>query len=445
VNLGVATIAETTARIRSGEVTALELTEAALERIARRDSALNCFTRICVERARAAAARIDAACAAGQKLPPLAGVPYGVKDLFDVAGLPTLAGSKINADDPPAKRDAAVICRLESAGTILVGTMNMDEYACGLTTENSHYGPTLNPHDHTRVAGGSSGGSAAAVADGLVPFSLGSDTNGSVRVPASLCGVYGMKPTFGRISRTGLFSFAPSFDHVGFFARSASDLALVYDTLRGADPDDPASPVMATRRAALRVAVTTGYFAEHAELEALEAVGWAAERLQARHRIDLPETARARAAAAVITACESGNLHLARLRRRSADFDPLVRPRLIAGALCPAQWYLQAQPFRRWYRGAVLRALRGADVLLAPATPCVAPLLGQETNTLDGTELPMRLSLGIYTQPISFIGLPGVVVPAPRAGRLPIGVQIVARPWREADCLRAANALANPM
>ncbi len=225
--------------VRAGSRPALGVVEATLDRIARFDPLLNCFTAILAERARAAAARIDALIAAGRDPGPLAGVPFAAKNLFDIAGLTTLAGSKILADNPPATRDAFAVAQLESAGAILVGALNMDEFAYGFTTQNTHYGATRNPHDCARTAGGSSGGSAAAVAAGLVPLTLGTDTNGSVRVPAALCGVFALKPSFARLSRRGVYPFVDSLDHVGVFARSVRDLTVAYDVLQGRDSEDP--------------------------------------------------------------------------------------------------------------------------------------------------------------------------------------------------------------
>ena len=225
--------------VRGGRARAREICERTLARIAARDPAINAFTRVLTEQALADADRVDATIAAGRDPGPLAGMPFAVKNLFDVAGLTTLAGSRINASRPPAARDAFAVAAIQRAGGVLVGALNMDEYAYGFTTENSHYGPTRNPHDPTRVAGGSSGGSGAAVGAGLVPLALGSDTNGSIRVPAALCGVFGLKPTYGRLSRTGSALFAASLDHVGPLGRSVRDVAATYDVMQGSDPRPP--------------------------------------------------------------------------------------------------------------------------------------------------------------------------------------------------------------
>ena len=221
------------AAIRRREVTASAIVNEALVRIADQNPTLNCFTTVTPDTAIASAELIDKVIAKGENPGPLAGVPFAVKDLFDIAGVTTLAGSKINAENPPAQQDATAVAALKRAGAVLTGALNMDEYAYGFTTENSHYGATRNPHDPSRIAGGSSGGSAAAVAAGMVPLTLGSDTNGSIRVPAALCGVFGFKPTYGRLSRSGVHLFVGSFDHIGPFARSVRDIALVFDILTG--------------------------------------------------------------------------------------------------------------------------------------------------------------------------------------------------------------------
>ena len=431
------------------KISALSATEAALARIARYNPVLNCFTDITAERARAKARAVDAAIAAGQSVGPLAGVPFAVKNLFDVQGLATRAGSKINRDLKPSPRDATLIERMEAAGAVLVGALNMGEYAYDFTGENVHDGPSRNPHDVTRMTGGSSGGSGGAVGGGLVPIALGSDTNGSIRVPSSFCGIFGLKPTYGRLSRARSFPFVASFDHLGPFARNTSDLALAYDAMQGPDPDDaacatrpvePVAPLLTQDIGNLRVAIAGGYFQQNVFPEAMEAVARIAKALGTTRIVEIPEAARARAAAYVISTTEGASLHLDRLRRRPDDFDPAVRDRLLAGAMVPAPLVDRAQKFRRWYRARVLELFKTVDVILAPATPCVAPKLGQVTFTLDGVELPVRANIGIHTQPISFIGLPVVAVPVPLEP-MPIGVQIIAAPWREDIALRVAFAV----
>jgi AtzE family amidohydrolase len=436
--------------VRAGRLSARAAVEAALERIATLDAALNCFTAVLAESARREAEAVDARLARGEDPGRLAGVPFAVKNLFDVKGLTTLAGSRINASRPPAERDAAAVAALRRAGAVLVGALNMDEYAFGFTTENSHYGPTRNPHDRERVAGGSSGGSGAAVGARLVPLTLGSDTNGSIRVPAALCGVFGLKPTYGRVSRAGTALFAGSFDHVGPLARSARDLAAAFDELQGPDVADPVAsrrPAEPSRRelasgiAGIRFAVADGHFARGGEPDVLAAVRTVADALGARDAVTIPEAHRARAAAMIITAAEGAQLHLPDLRRRPDEFDPLTRDRFLAGALIPAAAYVAAQRFRAWYRARVAALFEQIDVMLAPTTPCSAPRIGQDRISLAGVEVFMRPTLGLYTQPLSFIGLPVITVPLARRSGLPLGVQLVAAPFRESFLLRTAHYL----
>jgi AtzE family amidohydrolase len=288
------------------------------------------------------------------------------------------------------------------------------------------------------------------VAAGLVPITLGSDTNGSIRVPAAYCGILGLKPTYGRLSRRGAYPFVSSFDHVGAFARSVRDITAAFDTLQGADPRDPVCttrspefclPQLAQGIDGLRMAIADDYFAKGGEPEVFEAVEQVAEALGVRQRVIIPEAHRARAAAYVITASEGGNLHLQRLKTRPQDFDPATRDRLLAGALIPGTWYLQAQRFRRWYRDRVQELFQQVDLIIAPATPGVAPLIGQQTMTIEGEEVLTRPNIGLYTQPLSFIGLPILTVPVARPYGLPLGVQIIAAPYQEAMILRAAAAL----
>jgi 1-carboxybiuret hydrolase len=442
-----ATSAEIARAVAAGETSALNVIDDAFARIEERNPTLNAFTAVTADRARAKARAIDAM--RDKTKLPLAGVPFAVKNLFDIEGLPTVAGSKINRARPQAKRDSPLIERLEAAGAVLVGALNMGEYAYDFTGENVHDGPSRNPHDTSRMTGGSSGGSGGAVGGGLVPLALGSDTNGSIRVPASLCGIFGLKPTYGRLTRARSFPFVASLDHLGPFARSARDLALPYDAMQGPDAEDaacvdrpfePATPLLEHGLDGLRIAVASGYFRKGAFPEAIDALDRVAIAAGARGEIEIPEAARARAAAYIITATEGASLHLGRLRKQAHDFDPAVRDRLIAGAMVPSTLVVKAQNFRRWYRERVLELFKTCDAILAPATPCTAPKIGQQTFMLDGVELPVRPNMGLYTQPISFIGLPVVAVPVPLKP-LPIAVQIICAPWREDVALRIAHAL----
>lgn len=439
------------AAVAAGQVSARELLDASLACIDSTDGRVNAFTETTRTRARAEADAVDAQRARGEALGPLAGVPYAVKNLFDIEGLTTLAGSKINRGLPAASADAVLVTQMKAAGAVLVGALNMDEYAYGFTTENTHYGPCRNPHDLTRIAGGSSGGCGAAVAAGQVPVTLGSDTNGSIRVPSSLCGVWGLKPTFGRLSRRGSYPFVHSIDHLGPLAGSLGGLALAYDALQQPDPLDPGShalrvqpvsPVLGKGAGGLRIGVLGGYFHDNAGPEAREVVALAARTLGAQADVVWPDAALARAAAFIITASEGGSLHLGDLRTRADEFEPLSVDRFIAGALQPADWYVRAQRFRRSYRDKVNALFQDWDVLLTPATPVGATVIGTEWLDINGVRQPCRAAMGLLTQPISFSGCPVVTAPMwPAAGGMPIGVQVIAAPWREDLALRAAQVL----
>jgi aspartyl-tRNA(Asn)/glutamyl-tRNA(Gln) amidotransferase subunit A len=409
----------------------------ALARIGRHNGALGAFTDVVSNR--------ECVNPSG----PLAGVPFAVKNLFDVKGLPTRAGSKINRDMAPAAVDATLIQRLEAAGAVLVGSLNMGEYAYDFTGENAHDGPSRNPHDLERMTGGSSGGSGAAVAAGLVPIALGSDTNGSIRVPSSLCGTFGLKPTYGRLSRHGTFPFVTSFDHLGPLADSVRNLALSYDAMQGSDDNDPVQaerPIEPTVASlddgigGLRAARLGGWFEGTGEAKA--AADRIAAALGSTGTIELPDVPAARAAAFLITMAEGAALHAQRLRTRAADFDADVRDRLIAGTMIPASWIVRAHKLRRAWRTRILPVFEQVDILVAPATPMTAPKIGQKTAMIGGTEQLIRPNLGLMAQPISFLGLPVVAVPVWLPGAtLPIAAQVIAAPWREDVALKAARHL----
>jgi aspartyl-tRNA(Asn)/glutamyl-tRNA(Gln) amidotransferase subunit A len=353
-----------------------------------------------------------------------------VKDLFDIAGLPTTAGSRLYAAAPAATADAEAIRRLQAAGAVLVATLNMDEFAYGFATINALHGTTRNPHDLSRLAGGSSGGSAAVVAAGLMPFSLGSDTNGSIRVPASLTGLYGLKPTHGDLPMAGVFPFAQSFDDIGPFTGSLDDMRLIWEVLSGRSVTGTAAP--------LRIARLGGRFAEN--LDADQGAAMAAIAPNAPI-VTLSDIARARSAAFLITACEGGRLHREGLSRDAMAFDPQVRDRLIAGALLPDALYEQAQEFRHAFRAQVLDLIAPYDVLIAPGTPCPAPPVDDPRILIDGAMTAARADLGIHTQPISFTGLPSLSVPLYRPGKLPLGLQLIGKPGAEPVLFQMAALL----
>ncbi|MEN4540285.1 MULTISPECIES: AtzE family amidohydrolase [Pantoea] len=436
--------------IQQGEISALEVAKRTLQAVEQHNPALNAWTEVTGPRMLKEAADVDAQRQRGETLPPLAGIPYAVKNLFDVAGHTTLAGASLFSDRPAARADAFAVDKLRRSGALLSGMLNMDAYAYGFTTENSHYGATHNPHDLSRVAGGSSGGSAAAVAAGLVHFSLGTDTNGSIRVPASLCGIFGLKPTFGRLSRSGSHPFVASLDHIGPLARRVEDLALVYDLLQGADHTDAFQadrplaatlPGLSQGSEALRCGVLGGFFARWCDEDARAAVAVVAAALDAQEEVLMPDAELARSAAFIMTAAEGGNHYLPALRQTPEQFEPNSRERLLAGAMMPGAWYVQAQRFRRHFQQQVLPLFDRFDVLIAPATPCSAITIGQQTLSIQGESLPAKASMGMLTQPISFLGLPVCTVPLATRSGLPIGLQLIARPFNEEAVLRAAWAL----
>jgi len=433
-----------------GEISARDVAQQTLQAIAQHNPAINAWTEITAQRMLQEAEQIDVQRQRGETLPALAGIPYAVKNLFDVAGHSTLAGAQLFSTRTPAAEDAWAVNRLRRAGALLTGMLNMDAYAYGFTTENTHFGATRNPHDLTRVAGGSSGGSAAAVAAGLVHFSLGTDTNGSIRVPASLCGIFGLKPTFGRLSRSGSHPFVASLDHIGPLARSVDDLTLVYDALQGADAQDafqaqqpvqPARTTLVQGAEGLRCGQLGGFFSRWCTDEVRTAVATVAQALNAIEEVTLPEAELARSAAFIMTAAEGGNHYLPALRRTPQLFEPHSRERLLAGAMLPSAWYLQAQRFRRYFQQQVLPLFDRFDILIAPATPCTATTIGQETIHINGQDLPTRASMGMLTQPISFLGLPVCTVPLLTTSGLPVGAQLIAAPFKEHLALRAAWAL----
>jgi AtzE family amidohydrolase len=401
-------------RVRRGEWSAEFVTRRYLDFIQEHNATFCCFTRVLADRAISDAKKVDEVIASKMDPGPLAGVPFGVKDLFDIAGITTTAGSKVREHAFPAKWDAMAITRLKDAGAVLVGTLNMDEFAYGFATVNPHYGTTRNPNDVSRLAGGSSGGSAAAVSAGLVPISLGSDTNGSVRVPASLCGIWSIRPADDVIPMDGVFPFVEILDTVGPFARCMSDLAIAYEVLSGQKLERLGTVP--------RVAKLGGWFERNASTEALDAVDQVMKHLSAQSTVNILDAEVARSASYLITAAQGGALHLDTLRSQAMQYDPAVRDRLIA---------LKAMTFRENFRKSILELFQRYDVLISACTPIVAPSISDATMMVDGKIAPARAHLGIYTQPISLAGIPAVSAPLHRPNALPIGVQFATAPGRE--------------
>jgi aspartyl-tRNA(Asn)/glutamyl-tRNA(Gln) amidotransferase subunit A len=465
---GVVAIAEA---VRTGTVRASDIVDDTLERIDAGDADLHCFLTVMADHARERAAEIDAAVQAGVDPGPLAGVPVALKDNLCTKGTLTTCSSKILGNWVPPY-DATVVERLRAAGAIVVGKTNLDEFAMGSSTENSAFGPTRNPWDTSRVPGGSSGGSAAAVAAGFVPLALGSDTGGSIRQPASLCGVVGVKPTYGLVSRYGLIAFASSLDQIGTFASTVEDAALGLEAIAGHDPLDStsfdrAAPSLVESLfegvAGMRVGVIDEFAAEvspscaaatSAAAEALSAAGAKVER------VSVPEVLHGLAAYYVIAPAEASS-NLARydgvrygLRvdapdvatmnalTRGAGFGLEVRRRIMIGTYALSagyydEYYGQAQRVRTLVARAFERAYRDFDVLLAPMTPSVAFAFGEKTkNPLD-----MYVS-DVCAVPSNLAGHPAVSVPfALGEADMPVGVQVLAPALGETVMLRTAMAL----
>lgn len=436
MSMSIATLA---ARVRAGKVSPVQHCTQTLQALEAGNKTYSVATHVLAKRAMHQAQELERKIAAGQNVGPLAGVPFGVKDLFDMAGLVTTAGSTVLQNNPPAMSDAAVVSRLCAAGALPVATLNMDEFAYGFATENAHFGTTLNPHDVRRLAGGSSGGSAAAVAAGLLPFTLGSDTNGSIRVPAALCGVWGLRPTQGLVPLDGVYPFAASLDVIGPFAQSAADIRSVAEVMTGQ------SLAFDGQTHSIKVGLLGGWFAQDLVPDLQAGLEQIASVCSSAKIVILPEIARVRAASFVITAAEGGNLHLNRLKQTPMDYDPATRDRLLAGALLPAAAVIQAQRIRTWFRNLMHDVFDTVDVLIAPATVGPAPLIDQPTIMVGGKAVSARANLGLFTQPLSLAGMPVVSAPlAPQLTpntQLPLGVQLIAGPHKEAMLLAFAQEL----
>jgi aspartyl-tRNA(Asn)/glutamyl-tRNA(Gln) amidotransferase subunit A len=421
------TIAATAARLRSGDVSASALTEAALDGIARENPRLNAFITVTTDLARADAAAADADLRTGVDRGPLHGIPISVKDLVDVAGYATTAASRVRQFDV-AGADAAVVARLREAGAIVIGKTNLHEFALGPTSEDSAYGPPRHPLDVTRLTGGSSGGSAAAVAAGLGFASVGTDTGCSVRIPAALCGLVGLKPRFGDVPLEGIVPLSRRLDHVGPLARTGAAARLMYRVRAGRPAiDDALMPDLASLSAGL---VTAGIVEPLAD-DVRAAFDAALDRLRAAGLATAPAplTVLDDAAAAYLPIClaDAAALHASTLETQGSDYTPGVRARLEAGRYVAAEDYARATQAQVVLRQAVDRALGRADVLLLPTSPVTAPTLGTATVRFGDAEESIRTALLRLCQPFNLTRHPAITLPVPTApGRLPVGLQLVA-------------------
>jgi aspartyl-tRNA(Asn)/glutamyl-tRNA(Gln) amidotransferase subunit A len=465
------TVHELGARFRQGDATPTQAAREYLDRVAALDPTVKAYLTVTGEAALARAAEADARFKSGAPLGPLDGIPLAVKDVFCTRGVRTTCGSKVlEAFVPPY--DATVVARLIGAGAVILGKLNMDEFAMGSSTENSAYFTTRNPWDLSRVPGGSSGGSAAAVAADLAAATLGTDTGGSIRQPAAFCGNVGLKPTYGRVSRFGLIAFASSLDQVGPFAKDVLDAALMLQAIAGHDPRDSTSAAIPVPDYAaelgrgvqgLRVGIPAEYFIEGLDAEVEAAVRAAIETLKGlgarTESVSLPHTEYGLAAYYLIAPAECSS-NLARYdgvkyglrvpgardlidmysRTRGAGFGPEVKRRVMLGTYALSAgyhdaYYGKAQKIRTLVQRDFQKAFEQVDVIVAPTTPGVAFKVGEKNDPLS-----MYLN-DVFTIPVNLAGLPGLSVPAgfTKAG-LPIGLQVIGKAFDEATILRTAKA-----
>ncbi len=446
-------IAEAGEQVRRRVLSPAELTRAYLERIQRQDGDLLAYITVLSAEALAAATAAEEEIARGHYRGPLHGIPIALKDLVLTRGIRTTCGSRILRDWVP-DADATVTARLSEAGAILLGKLNMHEFAYGPTGVNPHYGTPRNPWDRRRMPGGSSSGSAVAVAAGLCAGALGTDTGGSIRIPAAFCGLVGLKPTYGRVSRAGVIPLAWSLDHVGPMTRTVTDAALLLQVLAGRDPADPSAadvPVPDYRRAmqgemrGLRLGLPKDFFFERLDPEVRVAVLAAARSLEGLgasvEEVSLPGIQHAGPASFAIIAAEATAYHEPYLKARATEYGPDVRTRLTTGQFILAGHYLKAQRARQVIRAEVDAALRQVHALLFPTTPIPAPPLDAREISLDGLTEDVRWWLIRCTRPVNVTGHPALSVPCGlTAAGLPIGLQLVGRHFDEATLLRIGHA-----
>ncbi len=447
------TVSELAPKIKARKVSPVELTEAVLSRIERLDPKLNAYITVDTEGALKAARKARRQIARGNYLGPLHGIPISLKDLYDTKGLLTTAGSKIMSERVP-DADATSVAKLRAAGAVIVGKTNLHEFALGATTQNPHFGGTRNPYDTTRIPGGSSGGSAAALAADMCMASTGSDTGGSIRTPSALCGIVGLKPTYGRVSLRGIVPLAWSLDHVGPMTKCVRDAALMLSAMAGYDPGDSTSAnervpnfVRACKDDVkkLRIGFDPAFSSGGVDGEVLESVQKALklfESLGARViEIGPPSIELTAAIESIIITAEAAAYHEENLRNRGGDYGDDVRILMEGGAAFSAVHYIKAQRLRAMIQKEFAEVFSKIDVFALPAAAAPAPPIGAETVSLGGMEVDVGMALLRFACPFNLTGLPAISVPSGLSrGGLPMGLQLVGRAFDEATVLRAAYA-----
>ena len=448
-----ATISDLGPLIQQRKLSPVELARWYIDRISKLNGRLNAFLSVLADEAITEARAAENEIAHGHYRGPLHGIPIALKNIIAVKGVRMTCGSKILADHRPV-RDATVVTRLREAGAVLLGTLHLHEFAWGVTSVNPHFGNARNPWNPERIPGGSSGGSSVAVASSMAMATLGTDTGGSVRIPSSLCGTIGLKPTYGRVSRDGIFPLCNSLDHVGVIAKNARDAALLLGLIAGIDSRDPTSvdlPVpkysqgLTASIRGMRVGFLRGFFADDVRDDVKGCVESAVERLREIgaqvEDVSLPLMHHVPGASLAIMTAESYAVHERFLRERAHEYGADVRLRLSMGAMVSASQYLNAQRFRRLLCEQTAEAMGRLDVLVAPTTPIPATSIGQELARIGNKQIAVGTSLSRLTRPANMTGLPAISVPCGFSSEgLPVGFQIVGRPFEEATVLRVANA-----
>lgn len=442
------TVMSLAVKIREGKVSPREVVEALLERIEKTEPAIKAYLTVCKEDALALAEIAEKQIQAGYDFGPLHGVPVTVKDLFETKGIRTTCGSKILKDYVPTE-DATVVKLLKRAGAIILGKSNTHEFALGSVTP-----PTKNPWNIQRIPGGSSGGSAAATAASSALISLGSDTGGSIRIPASFCGVVGLKPTYGRVSRVGVFPESWSLDHVGPIAKTVADAGLLMNIISGHDERDPTSankPVpdftksLTSDIVGIKIGVPENHFFDRIDHDVMKAVKDAIKILENLGAeivpIRFPLISEIMAAHTAIDTSECATFHERWIRQRPQDYTPDARAYIEQGFFVLATQYVRAQRFRGFVLPQVLKVLEQADVLATPSQPITAPPIGTERVTIDGVEEDLNWTTGRFAAPFNLTGMPAISVPCGFSrDKLPIGLQIAGRPFDESTILQTAHA-----